>query len=388
MKIRKKFLQLTKYTYPYGTEGFLESLLPDGYKTDKFGNYYLSVGDTSTTMFTCHLDTSCREMESVKHTFRRNYVMTDGSTILGADDKAGMVVILYMIEKKIPGLYYFFLGEEVGCIGSSALASELEKGGDVPIELKSIKKVVSFDRRGTTSVITDQFYGRCCSDKFAISLCSELNKAGVLNMRPDDTGVLTDSAQFMGIIPECTNISVGYYDEHHLDERQDITHLYNLCKSIESVNWETLPIERDPEQYNKYWSDGDWGEWDPYDDESILDKGVSKYNWETNQYTTIKSEFADYSDDLYTFVIKDGIRKKAFISQTWINLEILKISEMFKKQGDCIENIDWDGTSLWATRSGSFVREYVGSRSDLVGLIDHFDVIPIAHLKYDLVFVS
>ncbi len=33
-------------------------------------------------------------------------------------------------------------------------------------------------------------------------------------MVPEDTGVLTDSAQFMGIVPECTNISVGYYDEH------------------------------------------------------------------------------------------------------------------------------------------------------------------------------
>ena len=41
-------------------------------------------------------------------------------TILGADDKAGMVILLYMIEKKIPGLYYFFIGEEVGCIGSNA----------------------------------------------------------------------------------------------------------------------------------------------------------------------------------------------------------------------------------------------------------------------------
>jgi hypothetical protein len=27
-----------------------------------------------------------------------------------------------MIENKIPGLYYFFLGEEVGCVGSRKVA--------------------------------------------------------------------------------------------------------------------------------------------------------------------------------------------------------------------------------------------------------------------------
>ena len=144
-----------------------------------------------------------------------------------------MIVLLYMIEKNIPGLYYFFIGEEVGCIGSSDLADELSKDGDVPPELKNINKVISFDRRGTDSVITDQFYGNCCSNEFANDLCLKLNNTNHgLKMKPDDTGVLTDSAQFMGIIPECTNISVGYYDEHTTKEKQDINHLYRLCKSV------------------------------------------------------------------------------------------------------------------------------------------------------------
>jgi hypothetical protein len=52
-----------------------------------------------------------------------------------------MVVLLYMIEKKVPGLYYFFLGEEVGCVGSNNLAQNFN--------WPQITKVVSFDRRGT-----------------------------------------------------------------------------------------------------------------------------------------------------------------------------------------------------------------------------------------------
>ncbi len=387
MKIRKKFLQLTKMTYPYGTEQFLESFLPDGAQMDKFGNYYLSVGDSYTTMFTCHLDTSCSKMERVTHKFYGNYVMTDGTTILGADDKAGMVIVLYMIEKKIPGLYYFFIGEETGCIGSSDLADELEKDGDVPIELKNIQKIISFDRRGTNSVITEQFYGVCCSDEFAKELCSQLNTSGLLQMVPDDTGVLTDSAQFMGSIPECTNISVGYYDEHTYRERQDIDHLYKICKSIERVDWESLPVNRDPIKYYGGYYNGAWG-WDGDDDwESPIDKSVSKVTPVISRDTHL-SVYADYSAELYSFVKIDGIRTKAYISQTWINHEKLLIMEMFKKQGRVIDELRWDGTSCWVRDVGETMNAYVGNRSDLVEFIDNFSTIPVAHLKYDLVFVS
>lgn len=381
MKIRKKFLQLTRMTYPYGTEKFLESFLPDDAKMDKFGNYYLSVGDNYTTMFTCHLDTSCSLMEKVIHKFCGNYVMTDGTTILGADDKAGMVVVLYMIEKKIPGLYYFFIGEETGCIGSSDLSEELEKDGDVPVELKNIKKVISFDRRGTNSVITDQFYGVCCSDEFANELCSQLNTSGLLKMRPDDTGVLTDSAQFMGIISECTNISVGYYDEHTHKERQDIDHLYRLCKSIEKVDWESLPVNRDPVKYNVggYYGGG-WNWEDEEWDDSPIDNGITA--------PRSQNTYSDYFADLYSFVLKDGVRTKAYISKTWINHEKLLIMDLLKKQGRDIENLSWDGTCCWAKCVGQKNNEYIGNRSDLVEFIDHIGKIPVAHLKYDLVFVS
>jgi hypothetical protein len=75
-----------------------------------------------------------------------------------------------MIENKIPGLYYFFLGEEVGCVGSRKVAGvqKVEK-------LKDINKVISFDRRGTDSIITFQSSQRCCSDKFGDALAKEFN---------------------------------------------------------------------------------------------------------------------------------------------------------------------------------------------------------------------
>ena len=237
MKIKKKFLKLTKTTIPYGKESILERYLPNGYKKDKFGNYFISIGEGYSTMFTCHLDTASKDFVNVKHTFKDNYIQSDGTTILGADDKAGMTVLLYMINQKVPGLYYFFIGEEVGCIGSSALSAEFEE--------KNITKVVSFDRRGTHSIITEQWMGRCCSNQFALALSKEFSKADeTLQLVPDDTGVLTDSAQFIDIVNECTNISVGYYSEHTKNEKQDIEYLVKLCKACVKVDWESLPIIR------------------------------------------------------------------------------------------------------------------------------------------------
>lgn len=36
MRIRRKFLQLTKQTFPYGSESFLLKYLPNGTQKDKY----------------------------------------------------------------------------------------------------------------------------------------------------------------------------------------------------------------------------------------------------------------------------------------------------------------------------------------------------------------
>jgi hypothetical protein len=271
MNIRETFLSLTSKTYPYGYEDELESFIPKGYSKDEHGNYYVKIGN-SRVAFSCHLDTMCKNQVDVNHKIDGHIIRTDGKSILGADDKAGMTVILYMIEKQIPGLYCFFIGEECGCIGSGE-ASRNKSFADYD-------KMISFDRRGTGSVITYQSSRRCCSDDFANALSKELNNQGMV-MSPDDTGVYTDSAEFTSIIPECTNISVGYNKEHTTDEHQDIAHLIKLCQAVIKVDWEKLPTKRNPKEteykkysnvgyhaglYNKYDLSGEFGDYNQYNE--------------------------------------------------------------------------------------------------------------------------
>lgn len=248
MNILERFIELTKLTYILGQEDELEYILPEGYIQDSVGNYYIKIGE-SNTMFTCHLDTATSKKVKVNHVVegeddpeKQVFVSTDGQTILGADDKSGTIVMLHMIENNIPGLYYFFIGEEKGTVGSSGILKAN------PEFFKDYKKCISFDRRGYGSVITKQFSTTCCSNQFAAKLVEELGKACGTTFKEDPTGVYTDSAVFMDDIPECTNISVGYFNEHTHHEHQNITYLEWLCKGVLKVDWENLPVERDPDE--------------------------------------------------------------------------------------------------------------------------------------------
>jgi len=241
---RSTFLSLTTKTYPHGHEEEVLQFLPKLNK-DKFGNYYIIIGENKqpSVMFTSHLDTADREQKKTNLFSRiegdQEIIYTDGSSILGADDKSGVVVMLYMISHNIPGLYYFFIGEERGGIGSNQLSADFNNTE----YLKNVKKCISFDRRKTTSVITSQLGRVCCSNQFGTALCEEYNKSG-LNLSLDPTGIYTDSASFIDEIPECTNISVGYENEHTGRELQNMTFLIKLCEASLKVNWESLPVNR------------------------------------------------------------------------------------------------------------------------------------------------
>ena len=243
------FLRLTSKTVPYGSEDVLvesmRELFPKGMKKDEWGNYFYKVGE-SRSIFAAHLDTVSKDYVNVTHVFDGNLIKTDGKTTLGADDKAGITILLWMIQNNVPGLYYFFIGEEVGCIGSGNAAKfGFFKG--------NYDRIISFDRRDVGSIITYQSSSRCCSDDFADALCRELNQTRKMSYKKDTGGVYTDSAEFTHLIPECTNVSVGYYKEHTTNESQDICHLTNLAEACVKVDWEKLPTKRNPETHE--WKD-------------------------------------------------------------------------------------------------------------------------------------
>lgn len=247
MDFKSIFLKLTEYTIPFGYEDTLESILPKGWKKDSIGNYFYEIGK-SKTIFTSHLDTACKNREKVNHVIDGNIIKTDGTTILGGDNKAGCVVLFYLIENNIPGTYYFFIGEEMSVHSNyphgSLLAIESNKDFFTKFD-----RIISFDRKEKGQLITRQLGRNCCSNEFAESLISEFKSNGVYYEK-DTTGYYTDSAFFVDIIPEVVNLSVGVWNEHHKNEYVDIKYVEEVSKAAIKVDWENLPVVRKIE--NKY----------------------------------------------------------------------------------------------------------------------------------------
>ena len=109
-------------------------------------------------------------------------------------------------------------------------------------DFHSIKKVVSFDRKGFTDIITHQGWVQTASEKFAYELARRLGRG----FKPSDEGTFTDSASYEAEIPECTNISVGCQNCHSPRETQDLRFAAWLCQRCIQLNWKTLPVDRNP----------------------------------------------------------------------------------------------------------------------------------------------
>ena len=212
---------------------------------DGAGNIHVDLrGSTGRTMFTAHLDT-------VHHHEGANTVRIDTTTepghvfwradgdALGSDDGAGVALLAHMIEHGVPGYYVFFRSEECGGIGSKHMAQHM------PALLREFDRAVAFDRAGYYDVITHQAGGQCASEEFASALSDQFNAADPdFFFTPCSGGVYTDTAEFIGLVPECTNISVGYFSQHGDRENTNITFLMQLAAAVLLVQWDTLPTVR------------------------------------------------------------------------------------------------------------------------------------------------
>jgi hypothetical protein len=242
---------------------------------DQAGNRFVSIG-TSRTLFTCHVDTCHRTsgFQTVVYTTDGKFTTAHGATeCLGADDGAGILVLLRMIEAGVPGTYAFYRGEEKGGIGSGY---SVESN---PEFYKGFDRAVAFDRGGFTDVITWQSHGVCCSDEFADALSAALCDRGMLFM-PSDRGVYTDTAEMIHLVPECTNISVGYSKQHGPEEVQVWSHLDELCNAVLGIDWEALPTVREAKPVEDSWL-------------SFTGGSSQRANWRTSVLNDVEQEAYD-----------------------------------------------------------------------------------------------
>ena len=253
---------------------------------DEFNNLHVDArkADTNRTLFVAHVDTVHKDDGANKIRKTKGVWYADGSQ-LGADDGAGCAILMHLMASGVAGYYVFTQGEECGGKGAKYL---VDNYADL---LAEFDRAIAFDRRGVSSVISHQGWGRCCSDAFAERLSEALNMSEHLLYMPDDGGVYTDTAEFIDIIPECTNISVGYDREHSDKESINVEHFAHLAAQVLNIDWDGLPTTRDPlvpDPTDKHIYDYKWGK-----------------SWASTWTTSVSSQYTGMYDDAYAYDYAD-----------------------------------------------------------------------------------
>jgi hypothetical protein len=150
----------------------------------------------------------------------------------------------------------------------------------------------------------------------------------------DDTGVYTDTAEFVDTIPECTNISIGYMFEHTQKEELNIYHFTALAEAVLTVAWDALPTDRDPAVVESKWDDplyglpsGGWSKnwWADYKDDKMSPEYTLEMEVEDAIYDAMRGVYTPLVDLIAECVYpEDPALAKRSISRRVLTDEVLE----------------------------------------------------------------
>lgn len=339
---------------------------------DNSGNLYFTRGDSeSYPVIVAHLD-----QVQDKHAKDFKAVVTDDIVFgyspskkkiqgLGADDKNGIWIALKCLESFEVIKVAFFVGEEIGCVGSSACKMSF---------FNDARFVVEPDRRGGDDLITSISGYDIASEEFLNDIDYERFGYKTTN------GLMTDVLELTerGVGVACINMSCGYYQPHTDEEFTVIDDLLNALDLVEHIvttctkvyyHKATYSYSGFKSQYNYIGYGSRYGGYD-YDDytdysdwESYEEDGIRK--WRKATKTEKKSvepkipRYSDYADvecfidqlmyqnasnffpeDLWQYVASDlegVISEDEFITaayQTWSYYADLEDVEAFYNKDD------------------------------------------------------
>lgn len=218
-KRMRRFIK--KIAYDYGAEVV---------ENDGMGNLYVTKGKSET--YPCVV----AHMDQVQHEHSKDFcVIRCGNVLfgysekcksqqgLGADDKNGIFVALECLRKHDNIKLAFFVGEEIGCVGSSNANMDF---------FSNCRFVLQCDRKHRSDLITQiGWHNRLCSDEFLDAI--HYADFGYV----PTSGLMTDIEALTGrgIGLSCVNISCGYYNPHTDEESTSIDDLDNCLAFVSYI---------------------------------------------------------------------------------------------------------------------------------------------------------
>lgn len=175
---------------------------------DEHGNLLVTKGEAE--RYPC----LCAHMDQVQDFHPKDFVCVEGQGVifgyspkthsqcgLGADDKNGIFIALMCLQEYDALKCAFFVGEEIGCVGSSAV--------DVSFFDDCIF-CAQIDRRGNSDMVTNISWCELCSDKFIADAACTSWGYNISDGLSTDVAALREN----GVTASCINMSCGYYEPH------------------------------------------------------------------------------------------------------------------------------------------------------------------------------
>lgn len=284
---------------------------------DKAGNVYVERGVSET--YPCIV----AHMDQVQRLHEKDFMVckVDGKLFgfspgamkmrgLGADDKNGIWVALKCLKKYDVMKCAFFVGEEIGCVGSS----------DADMSFFSdVRWVIQCDRRNGGDLITDASGTELCSEEFVNALYAE--KFGY----KETFGMMTDvmTLKENGLKVSCVNLSCGYYAPHTDEEYTDVAELENCLAFVEHIVENVTDVY--PHEYSpRTWYGTNYGY-------SLSDLGWGVREDDVDE----EAELWDMIDGYLMNHPEASVEEVAYNVQYYTRFPIKKIMEMIEQV------IDW-----------------------------------------------
>lgn len=294
---------------------------------DEIGNLYLTKGESET--YPC----LAAHMDQVQKPYPKDYKVVETSDIvfgyspslrkqcgLGADDKCGIWIALKMLAKHDAIKVAFFVGEEIGCQGSSRANMDF---------FSDVRFVVQADRRGANDLITDISFCDICSEEF------EADTEAELFGYKSESGMMTDveALKENGLGVSCVNLSCGYYDphtEHEYVVKADMINALNFVNHIIEKCVKVYPHECSYDKYDDYYSYSYFGRgrWRKKNGEEMEEAKLQEFY---DQYETAREYISFAMQDNPNFTANE------FLASYGQSLNLLQIEDIEDIMQDFID---------------------------------------------------
>lgn len=212
-----------------GEEGLIRNFLIEELKplvdtlnVDNAGNILAGkvYGKGETVLLSAHMDVVSSDIDPTKTITKHAYIWKRESGILGADDRAGIAIIINILKElkasEFKGTLKILFTVEEECGQNGAEAVEVDFFNDVYC-------AISLDRRNALDVVTHSASRQYCSENFGQFFERQSrfyhNKGERYKVV---RGGVSDLRVWSALGIESVNLSIGYYEEHTQHEYLNI----------------------------------------------------------------------------------------------------------------------------------------------------------------------